>query len=579
LPDATHAARVHDIKARPQRSRIAAEAFLSRLSEHGVDRLFLNPGTDFPPVIEAFLAAAEDGATVPEPVLVPHENTAVSMAHGYYLVTGRPQAVMVHVSVGTANTVNAIADASRDNVPVLLCAGRSPITERGLSGSRNRPIHWAQEMFDQASMVREWVKWDYELREPSQIDDVVDRAFEVMNTSPPRPVYLTLPREPLAAEVKAGIALSVRRDPPAAPYPAPADIARLANWIAEAKAPLIVVSGMGRLAEDVERLAAIADRYALPIVCSTPRFVCLPTDHPMHAGFDVAPYLADADLIVAIECDAPWIPHLVSPRPDAKVVHIGEDPAWQRHPIRTFPSALGITALPGSVLAALEPVLAERVPQETGIIAARRARQLNRRASRLEMLAARAVQPQGPITPEFLSRTIGEALTDAVIVNEYPLRVEHCARAKPGTYYGLGTAGGLGWGMGAALGVKAADASKLVVATLGDGSYMFANPSACHWTSDVHTLPILTIIFNNSRYGAVRNATLSMYANARAGRDHGRFLAGLDSNARWDKLVEAHGGYGERVADAAELAAAIGRARHAVEVEGRQALLDIICPY
>ena len=77
------------------------------------------------------------------------------MAHGVYMVSGRPQAVMVHVNVGTGNTLNTLLNASRDNVPVLLMAGRSPVTETGHRGSRSRFIHWAQEMFDQAGMVRE----------------------------------------------------------------------------------------------------------------------------------------------------------------------------------------------------------------------------------------------------------------------------------------------------------------------------------------------------------------------------------------------------------------------------------------
>jgi len=119
----------------------------------------------------------------------------------------------------------------------------------------------------------------------------------------------------------------------------------------------------------------------------------------------------------------------------------------------------------------------------------------------------------------------------------------------------------------------------MVVAVIGDGAYMFANPSACHWTAQVHDLPVLTIVFNNERYGAVRNATMSMYAKGYAGRENGLYLAELASAARWDKTVEAHGGYGERVEDPAELPAALARARHAVEVEGRQALLDVICPY
>ena len=141
---------------------------LASLRQHGIEHFFANPGTDFPPIVEGFARAKESGAKVPRAVLVPHENLAVAMAHGAYLMTGAPQAVMVHVNVGTANTINLLANAARDRVPLLLMAGRSPIMEAGAFGARSRPIHWAQEMFDQAGMVREFVKWDYELRNPDQ---------------------------------------------------------------------------------------------------------------------------------------------------------------------------------------------------------------------------------------------------------------------------------------------------------------------------------------------------------------------------------------------------------------------------
>ena len=159
-----------------QRPTIAAEAFLRSLADHGTDYFFVNPGTDFPPIVEAFSRAKKTNAKVPKPILVPHENLAVGMAHGAYMMTGRPQAVMVHVNVGTANTINNLTNLSRDRVPLILAAGRTPITEKGTFGSRSRPIHWAQEMFDQAGMVRELVKWDYELRVPGQIGDVVARG-------------------------------------------------------------------------------------------------------------------------------------------------------------------------------------------------------------------------------------------------------------------------------------------------------------------------------------------------------------------------------------------------------------------
>ena len=107
----------------------AADALLACLKRHGVDWLFANPGTDFPPIIEGFARARTSGRALPRPMLVPHENLAVAMAHGAYLLTGRPQALMVHVNVGTANTINLLANASRDRVPLLLLAGRSPIMQ------------------------------------------------------------------------------------------------------------------------------------------------------------------------------------------------------------------------------------------------------------------------------------------------------------------------------------------------------------------------------------------------------------------------------------------------------------------
>jgi acetolactate synthase-1/2/3 large subunit len=156
---------------------------------------------------------------------------------------------------------------------------------------------------------------------------------------------------------------------------------------------------------------------------------------------------------------------------------------------------------------------------------------------------------------------------------------DHCPREKPDTYYGLSSAGGLGWGFGAALGAKLAAPEKLVVATLGDGSYLFSNPMVAHWVADTHKLPILTVIFNNSRYGAVRSATMSMFKDGIAGLDDGRFMADLDPSPAFDKAVQAQGAHGERVERPDDLPAALARARDVVMKERRQALVNVICPY
>src|SRR4051812_37244612 len=224
-----------------------AGAYLALLADRGVDYLFGNAGTDFAPLIEAYSQAAQTGVAVPRPILATHENLAVAMAHGYGMVSRRIPAVMVHVSVGTANMVCAAMNAARENVAILLTAGRSPVTETGLLGSRDGYIHWAQEMYDQAGMIREIVKWDYELRNASQLTTVVDRALAVAASEPRGPVYLSLPREVLAAPHPHIEHPSPSRLGAAAPAaPDASAIAAAAQLLAQARRPLIVTANAGR---------------------------------------------------------------------------------------------------------------------------------------------------------------------------------------------------------------------------------------------------------------------------------------------------------------------------------------------
>src|SRR5258707_5845745 len=176
-----------------------AEAYLALLAERGIEYLFANAGTDFAPIVEAYAKAAHSGLPAPKPLIATHENLAMSMAHGYAVASDKVPAVMVHVSVGTANALCGVFNAAREYVPILFTAGRSPLTETGLPGARDVYIHWAQEMFDQAGMLREIVKWDYELRNGEQLETVIDRALAVATTQPAGPVYLSLPPEGLAA--------------------------------------------------------------------------------------------------------------------------------------------------------------------------------------------------------------------------------------------------------------------------------------------------------------------------------------------------------------------------------------------
>jgi acetolactate synthase I/II/III large subunit len=556
-----------------------AEAYLALLAERGIEYLFANAGTDFAPLVEAFAKSARTGAPVPQPVLATHENLALSMAHGYAIVSHRVPAVMVHVSVGTANGVCGVFNAARENVPILFTAGRSPLTESGFPGARDVYIHWAQEMFDQAGMLRELVKWEYELRNGQQLETVIDRALAVAITQPGGPVYLSLPREVLAAPLPGfSYDAPARRVAAAPPGPDKGAIDEAARILGAAENPLIVTASAGRDPAAVEALADFAERFAIPVVQHRPRHLCLPADHPCHLGYDAAPYLDDADAILVLECDVPWIPSLKAPRPECKVVHIGVDPLFSRYPIRGFPCDLAVTSPAAAALPELGAALDRQVAAPA--VTVRRQRVAEQRESLVAgwTKTRESAAKMRPIHMAWASACIARVKPeDAILVNEYTLMTEHCGSNRPGSYFGSSTASGLGWGGGAALGAKLAAPDRLVIAVLGDGSHLFGNPVAVHHASAMHKLPVLFVVMNNSMWGAVRRATLGMYPQGEAARSNNPPLIDLDELPAFEQVCAAAGGYGERVDDPAALPAALERAVRAVTIEKRQALLNVIC--
>ncbi|MDO9524205.1 MAG: thiamine pyrophosphate-binding protein, partial [Gemmobacter sp.] len=226
-----------------------AEAWLAQLHKGGVDYFFANAGTDFPSIVEAFARdrlrhGDQGGAILPHPVLCAHENTAVSMAHGHTMVSGRAQAAMVHVNVGTANAINGLINAERDHIPMVLAAGMTPMFDEGVLGARNLNIHWAQDMFDQAGMVRETVRGSFELRDPRLAPAVTERALALAHSRPGGPVYMMLPREVLAMPPAPGRPAG-RIAPAPAGYPAPDEVAQLAGLLSRAASPVIVTARAG----------------------------------------------------------------------------------------------------------------------------------------------------------------------------------------------------------------------------------------------------------------------------------------------------------------------------------------------
>lgn len=556
------------------RGLLAAEAYLQAMKRFGVDALYSVSGTDFPSIVEAYGRAGADSSHMPRPLICPHENLAVAMAHGHALVTGRAQAAMVHVSVGTANMVCGAMNAARDNIPILLSAGRTPVTEDGPHGTRSRFIHWAQEMFDQAGVLREAVKWDYEIRTGEQVEDGLARALEVAMAPPQGPVYLSLPREMLAETVRSE--RPDRRPTPTSPQAPDANaIDRLAARIRAAEAPVLITANAGRDHAAVGLLAALAETWAVPLIEFNPRTVNLPADHPMHLGYETGTALGDADLIVALSVDVPWVPSVTRPLPTAAVVEIGVDPVHARYPMRSFQAEEAITAAPASALAALIEALGP-VGDAAPRVEARRRRVAQEHARRHGAIAAEAEGDR--MTAASASRALAALLPGtSTIVNEYSFRMPQGRFTRPGSFYGASPAGGLGWGFGAALGIRNANPEGPVVAMLGDGAYMFNNPSACHWAAEAHGLPILTVVFNNRRWGAVRNSTLAMYAQGASAADDGMFMADLSPSVDHVGLARAHGAHAEATGDLAALPGIVERALTAVD-GGQQALIALDLP-
>jgi acetolactate synthase-1/2/3 large subunit len=335
-----------------------AEAFLRSLRAHGIETVFANAGTDFAPIIEALTRLEGEPGAIPTIVTVPHENLAVAMAHGHYLATGKPAAVMVHVTVGTGNTVCALMNAYRDRIPLLLMAGRTPHTEYGHIASRNFPIHWGQENFDQSGIVREYTKWDYELRAGQHPHDILARALEVALAEPRGPVYLTLPREVLAdpCHVASRVPAAIRMAPPG---PDQAAVQDAAERIAGARMPVIVTSHLGRDRAAVPVLAGLAETFSIPVVQAGASAVNLPASHPMNTGQAGGVLLEEADCIIVVESEVPWFPIRFTPKPGTTVIHLGIDPLFVRYPIRSFPSDLAITGDPKLTLTALTTALSE----------------------------------------------------------------------------------------------------------------------------------------------------------------------------------------------------------------------------
>ena len=426
-------------------------------------------------------------------------------------------------------------------------------------------------------MVREFCKWDYELRAGQPVETLVDHALDIAMSEPRGPVYMNLPREVLA-EPAVAARRSTKRPLGSSPAePSRGAIDEAAQLIAKAEFPLIVTSSGGRKPAAFAELAALAEEFALPVIQSEARDVNIPTDHPMHLGFDVSTMLPKADVVLVLESAVPWIPRAVTPRRDAKIIHIAADPLESKYPFREFETDLLITGEASATLPVLRAALRAAMKKGNGMDSRRKALA----AARDEMEAKRrkfldTVRDATPIHPASIAACLNELKAEnAIIVNELGLPVNQLNLTQPRSYFGGLLSGGLGFGRGAALGAKLAAPEREVIAIVGDGSYMFGNPLPFHYVGRAESLATLTIICNNQTWFAVKRATLDVYPEGRAAKANVMPLTELKPSPDYEKVIETCGGHGEKVEKPFDLMPALKRGLAAVRA-GTPALLNVV---
>jgi acetolactate synthase I/II/III large subunit len=555
------------------------QAYLEILRARGVKYFFGNSGTDFGPIVDALAKFGAEKKTHPMPITVPHEFVAVSMAQGYAMITGEPQVVMVHVIVGTGNASAAVMNASRLNVPMIFSAGRTPLTEEGMRGSRTNFIHWGQESFDQGSLLREFTRWDYELRNGEQVEAVVDRALEMALGTPQGPVYLTLPREILAQKMESVTIHPFRKNKTEALQPSAETIKRAAEILRGATNPLIITGRLGSDPTAVSAMVSFAEALVAPVITPASPFVSFPNTHDFHLGVSSAPYVKDADVVVVVESDVPWYPFQAKPPENGKVIQIARDPNYGGIPIRNFPKDISIGGDPKLALEllALELKSGSRNEKASSERAERIRSRHQQYRERLKQKAEKASR-ESPIDAAWLSYCVDQVRDkDTIIVNDHGVSQEQLTLSDPASYFGGSPAGGLGWGIGGGLGIKLAHPEKTVIASVGDGTYMFNNPTACHFVSQAYDLPMLTIVCNNAIWHSTKAATQQVMPDGWAVSTGNFPLCDLTPSPRYEMVVAAHGGYGEMVDDPQQVPAALKRALKVVREEKRQAVLNVIC--
>jgi thiamine pyrophosphate-dependent acetolactate synthase large subunit-like protein len=565
----------------------AAEGYVELFNRYGVDYVISSPGTEFVPIWE-YLAKYNSKGRKPFYINARHEGTALTVAKGYAMVTGRPQVVLTHVLVGLLHGAMELRALYTDNIPAVLMVGQAWTHDEEIHGGTPGPHYFSfTQVGGQQRLVQPFVKWSESPATNENILEVKGRALDIASADIKGPVLLAMSRELLFEKTKK-MRMPRKKPTPTRIQADPGELRKLADLLAKAENPLIYTRHLGRDPESVSSLVELAQLASAPVF-ETPGYMNFPTNNPLHMGYDVAPYLTEADLVLVIDGSSwpPWYPpKSISQKSKAKIVFMDLDPLQSRYPSHGYPADMLITADSGLAVPELSRILRPVLDGSSGRLEERLVGWSKEHARirdewRSEALAAK---DDRPIDPRWLCHVINEVVgEDTLTVHETIThgRIVHRYvegnRTHSGTHFeavGPVAHTGLGQELGVALGVKLANPEKTVIALEGDGSFNYNPVPASFGLSQEYGLPFLTVIFDNLSYAAMRHHS-RFYPkgwSVREGVYHG---VHMKPKPDYPKLAEAFGGYGETVEEPSEVRTALLRAVEEIE-GGRLALLDVV---
>ncbi|KAI0527971.1 thiamine pyrophosphate enzyme [Xylaria bambusicola] len=501
----------------------ASFAFFEALWDAGVTHCFVNLGSDHPSIIEAMVKGqSENKGNFPRIITCPNEMVAMSMADGYARLSGKPQCVIIHVDVGTQGLGAAVHNASSGRAPILIFAGLSPFTIEGeMRGSRTEYIHWIQDVPDQKQIVSQYCRYTAEIKTGKNVKQMVNRALQFATSDPQGPVYLVGAREVMEEDItpyKMDQSLWERVELGGLP---PKAARSIAESLLAAEKPLLVTGYTGRNHKAPAALVELANTIkGLRVLDTGGSDMCFPASHPGWVGlrFGNDDSIREADAILIVDCDVPWIPTQCKPKEGIKIFHIDVDPLKNMMPVAYVAAQRRYRA---DALASIEQIteaakeLTNKVDVET----------TNRKwdalqasyKQRLITIADKAVPAaDGSFGTGHLCSKLRalcpkdtifavEAVTNTFFVHD------NLQPELPGSWINCG-GGGLGWSGGGALGIKLASVAehggkgKFVVQIVGDGTYLFSVPGSVYWISRRYQIPVLTIVLNNKGWNAPRKS-------------------------------------------------------------------------